>query len=125
MARCQSRPSADGGRNAGSVLRRAESLPQRYFFLARLKERFPGLSVIIHDDACHLRRFADRREHDSEFAASLAFPNITYIVDRFHGRVLFMMALRLQRVSVCQILISKCESTGMKGRTFKVNFNSN
>lgn len=64
----------------------AESLPQRYFFLARLRELYPGLKVVVHDDACHLRRFADNRQGDSDFAASLAYPNIIYVVDRFHAR---------------------------------------
>ncbi len=38
----------------------AESLSQRYIFLAKLREVFPDLKVIVHDDACHLRRFADK-----------------------------------------------------------------
>ncbi|CAK0796338.1 unnamed protein product, partial [Prorocentrum cordatum] len=34
-----------------------ESLAQRYCFLVELKQRLPGSSVVIHDDACHLRKY--------------------------------------------------------------------
>ncbi|CAE7578556.1 unnamed protein product [Symbiodinium sp. CCMP2592] len=64
----------------------AASLPQRYCFLARLKETFPSLRVVVHDDACHLRQFADNRATWNSMAASLAFPNVRYIVDKFHAR---------------------------------------
>ena len=65
----------------------AESLPQRYFFTARLRHLLgEALRVIVHDDACHLRRFAEKRRNVNAFAASLAFPRITYVVDRFHAR---------------------------------------
>ena len=64
----------------------SESLPQRYMFLAKLKQAFPDLQVIVHDDACHLRRFADNRSSESSMAASLAHPAIVYVVDRFHAR---------------------------------------
>ena len=64
----------------------AESLPQRYFFVARLREQLgERLRVVVHDDACHVRRFADRRQGHNEFARSLAFPAITYVVDHFHS----------------------------------------
>ena len=65
----------------------AESLPQRYLFTARLRHLLgEALRVIVHDDACHLRRFAEKRRNVNAFAASLAFPRITYVVDRFHAR---------------------------------------
>ena len=64
----------------------AESLSQRYLFVSRLREAFPELRVIIHDDACHLRRFADKRKDINDFARSLAHPAIRYIIDKFHAR---------------------------------------
>ena len=64
----------------------AESLSQRYFFLAELKERFPELVVVVHDDACHLWRYATARSTESTMALSLAFPNMAYITDRLHGQ---------------------------------------
>jgi hypothetical protein len=64
----------------------AESCSQRYLFVARLKELFPDLNVLMHDDACHLRRFADGRAHRSPFAKLLAYPQMHYILDRFHAR---------------------------------------
>ena len=39
----------------------AESLSQRYAFIAHLKATHSSLQVLVHDDACHLRRFAHNR----------------------------------------------------------------
>ena len=64
----------------------AESVSQRYLFVARLKSSFPDLAVLVHDDACHLRRFADKRAHQSSFAKKLAFPEMMYAIDKFHAR---------------------------------------
>lgn len=63
----------------------AESCVQRYFFVARLKELFPELKVVFHDDACHLRRFAHRYRGVNALAASIAYPAMRYILDRFHA----------------------------------------
>jgi hypothetical protein len=63
----------------------AESCGQRYFFLARLKEMYPDFKVTLHDDACHLRRFACARSSSSALAQSLAHPNMHYVLDRFHA----------------------------------------
>lgn len=64
----------------------AESCAQRYFFVARLKDLYPELKVIFHDDACHLRRFADSRAHLSPFGRDLSYPLLRYILDRWHAR---------------------------------------
>ena len=64
----------------------AESCSQRYLFMARLKDLYPAVRVCLHDDACHLRRFADSRASTSDFAKALAYPAIKYILDRFHAR---------------------------------------
>ena len=61
----------------------AESLSQRYVFLAELATRSPGLRIIVHDDACHLRRMAEASRHDSDVAERLA--SMSYIVDEFHA----------------------------------------
>ena len=63
-----------------------ESLSQRYFFLAELKAAMPTLTDCIHDDACHLRRFADARAHESPAAWSLAYPQMNHIIDGMHAR---------------------------------------
>lgn len=63
----------------------AESVSQRYMFLSRVKAHFPSISVVVHDDACHLRRFAERRQGVSAAAARLAPPSLAYFVDRFHS----------------------------------------
>lgn len=62
----------------------AESLSQRYLFLAALKERYPELTVIVHDDACHLHKFTDARKADSDLAAKIAPPLMRFICDWFH-----------------------------------------
>ena len=63
-----------------------ESVPQRYFFLAELAVHARELEVLVHDDACHLRRFADKRRGHSEMAARLAYPRIQYIIDKMHAK---------------------------------------
>lgn len=62
----------------------AESLAQRYFFLAEIKSKAPNLRVVVHDDACHLRRYSDARRSASSIAADLAYPTVTYVVDHMH-----------------------------------------
>ena len=62
-----------------SELMGAESCSQRYLSLARLKQCYPVLNVVLHDDACRLRRFADARAALSSLAHSLPFPRC----DRF------------------------------------------
>ena len=63
----------------------SESCSQRYLFLGRLKELYPDLITVIHDDACHLRRFARRWEARGRLGRSLAYPQMRYILDRFHS----------------------------------------
>ena len=63
----------------------AESCAQRHLFLARLKTFYPGLHVVCHDDACHLRRFAARWAQRGHLASTLADPQMKYILDRFHA----------------------------------------
>ena len=58
----------------------AESCSQRYLFLARLKQCYPVLNVVLHDDACHLRRFADARAAFSSLASSVG--TISVLVER-------------------------------------------
>ena len=55
-------------------------------FLGEVFEAMKGVTTVIHDDACHLRKYASRREGQSDLARRLAFPNTRYIVDRFHAR---------------------------------------
>ena len=64
----------------------SESLTQRYLFVARLRRLLPLMEVVVHDDACHLRRYAERRASWGDFASSLAHPRIHYLIDRFHAR---------------------------------------
>jgi hypothetical protein len=64
----------------------AESLPQRYFFLSEILQKAPSVKLVIHDDACHLRKYADGRKGDSEAAKLLAFPSVQYVTDRLHAR---------------------------------------
>jgi len=47
--------------------------------------RASELKVLVHDDACHLRRFAGKRHGQSEMAARLAYPCIQYIIDKMHA----------------------------------------
>ena len=62
----------------------AESLSQRYRFLARVAERLPTLKVIVHDDACHLRLMVESQEKRTAIATRLA-EDCSYIVDDYHS----------------------------------------
>ena len=66
----------------------AESLSQRYFFLSEVVEALPPRGeeplVLIHDDSCHLRRFAAKHARKSPLTEKLQHPHVRYIVDRLH-----------------------------------------
>lgn len=65
----------------------------RYFFVAKLCAAMAELRHIIHDDACHLSRFAEkhrcsgRRERPERHAAELRqrLAKLTCVVDKFHA----------------------------------------
>ena len=61
----------------------AESLSQRYAFLARLAVRLPDLGTVVHDDACHLRLMAESQTTRTAIAKRLA--SMKYIVDEYHA----------------------------------------
>ena len=62
-----------------------ESLSQRYLFISELKARFPLLTVVVHDDACHLHKFAEARSSDSPHASDISPPKMLYACDGFHA----------------------------------------
>eukprot|EP00973_Karenia_brevis_P031302 4320537-Karenia_brevis.AAC.1 len=64
----------------------ARSVSQRYLFLAEIATKVPELYVIIHDDACHVRRFADKYQGRSELGRRLAFPRMQYVIDKLHAK---------------------------------------
>ena len=61
----------------------AESLSQRYVFLADLAAIAPSLRIVVHDDACHLRLMAEGNRRDSALASRIA--SMSFIVDQFHA----------------------------------------
>ena len=64
----------------------AESLSQRYFFVVEIKAAVPSVKAVIHDDACHLRKFASAREQSSVATKTLTYPSIKYVMDRVHSK---------------------------------------
>ncbi|CAK0809388.1 unnamed protein product, partial [Prorocentrum cordatum] len=62
----------------------AESITQRYMFVARCCDILPGLEVLVHDDACHLCRFALLRDGQSDMATNIY--KLRYITDPFHSK---------------------------------------
>jgi hypothetical protein len=62
----------------------SESLSQRYLFLSHLVDVLPEMDVAVHDDACHVMKFALARMGDSAQAARLAPPQLRYVCDPFH-----------------------------------------
>ena len=65
----------------------AETLSQRYTFLAEMADAEPELCCMVHDDACHVRVFArTHRREDCELSKRLASDDFHYIIDRPHSR---------------------------------------
>ena len=62
----------------------AESLSQRYCFLAKVASRLPSLKIVVHDDACHLRLIAEGNGQGNPMAARLA-SDMSFIVDEYHS----------------------------------------
>ena len=61
-----------------------ESLSQRYVMLSDLLERYPECTMVVHDDACHLHKFAAARASWSPQSTRLAPPQVRYVCDPFH-----------------------------------------
>ena len=66
--------------------RGAESLGQRYFFLGDVLQAAPEVEAVVHDDACHLRKYVDKRARRSPLASAMAHPRVKYVIDRFHAK---------------------------------------
>ena len=62
----------------------AESIPQRYFFVAKVAAKLPELRAVIHDDACHLRRFSEKHAWRSELGHRLS--DLHWVLDRMHAK---------------------------------------
>ena len=62
----------------------AESPPQRYIFVAKVAARLPELSAMMHDDACHLRRFSEKHAWRSELCHRLV--ELHCFLDRMHAK---------------------------------------
>ena len=66
----------------------SESLSQRHAFLAEVMQVCAETRVVVHDDACHLRRLTTKYASKSKEALALrmAYPRTKYIVDKFHQK---------------------------------------
>ena len=65
----------------------AETLSQRYAFLAEMAEATPELKGSVHDDNCHVRLFSKtHRREDNAMSKRLSSPDFFYIIDRPHSR---------------------------------------
>ena len=62
----------------------AESLSQRYRFLAIVASHMPDLKIVVHDDACHLRLMAEAIQNGTSMAVRLG-TDMAYIVDEYHS----------------------------------------
>lgn len=61
-----------------------ESIPQKYIFVNEILDQVPELSIILHDDSCHMRLYAEKQKHLSDIALRLSHPRMRWIVDRLH-----------------------------------------
>jgi hypothetical protein len=65
----------------------AETLSQRYSFLADMADAEPELKGTVHDDNCHVRVFArTHRREDNEMSKRLSSDDFFYVIDRPHSR---------------------------------------
>lgn len=62
----------------------SESISQRHVFLGEASAAFAELETVVHDDACHLRKYSWKHRGRSELAARLAYPRTKYVLDRWH-----------------------------------------
>ena len=62
----------------------AESVSQRYQFLASVAAHMPALKIVVHDDACHLRLMAEANQSVTTMAVRLG-TDMAYIVDENHS----------------------------------------
>ncbi|CAK0853929.1 unnamed protein product [Prorocentrum cordatum] len=64
----------------------AETLSQRYCFLAKVAAAVPELKTLVHDDACHVRVFALCRGADAaEGSMAARLGGFQFILDRPHS----------------------------------------
>ena len=68
-----------------------ESLSQRYVCVAAVKALMPSLCVVVHDDACHLHKYAARRAKDRRVAWLLLREIYIYIVTIGPGAINSML----------------------------------
>ena len=59
-----------------------ESLSQRYFALSEAKCLLPEAVLCVHDDACHLLKYAERRKEDGD------------VQNAFHAHTCFLLKMR-------------------------------
>ena len=78
----------ESGTMAGlSEIITAETLSQRYAFLAEMAAAEPALRGCVHDDSCHVRVFArTHRREENEMSKRLSNDDFYYIIDRPHSR---------------------------------------
>ena len=79
---------SSGGTIAGlGEIITAETLSQRYAFLAEMAEAEPELIGSVHDDNCHVKVFArTHRREDNDLSKRLSDPDFYYVIDRPHSR---------------------------------------
>ena len=61
----------------------AETIPVRYFFLAEICARLQDVRCCIHDDACHVARYA--LKHKGRNALAKRLSELAWVLDRFHS----------------------------------------
>ena len=64
----------------------AETLSQRYCFLADIASQMEELKILVHDDACHVRVFAKTHEDSGVPLTVRLAREMLYVVDRPHSR---------------------------------------
>ena len=61
-----------------------ESLTQRAAFVAKMIGEYPSLKTVVHDDACHLRKFLTTWfKADSPH---VCYPAVAFVIDKFHSK---------------------------------------
>ena len=85
MSRCNRRPHEESVAVTESGFIAAETSSQKYAFLADMANSLLELRTVVHDDACHVRMFAEARANGNGLTARLA-RDMRHIIDTPHNR---------------------------------------
>lgn len=90
----------------------SESLSQRYMCVAAIKALLPEMQILIHDDACHLHKYAQRRmeARDVLFCTLFYSAFLLYFPSCFIDPISLLLFGRIQQ-QLLRFLLQLCGSS--------------